>query len=1260
MLFRSSINSFPIGIHLRNECDTTCVASPVGCQQLGGRDLRLEQKEDLTGPPPVNTLPYFDHSFPNGTELLVTVYNCLNREDTATFEIQISEFPDVTSSDLCDTVQPLSLGETHRSNFRTNQVFPETLEANNITVCPGRFNRPSGGDPALIFSYIANSTAELIISAVGTSFDTVLISIYTGTCGAFDPCYQLRSSNLAKVSGLVPGKEIFIVLQGQGVVDVQVHAGPFTGLSVKADSAPLMINGQVGIFSNFSQRFYTALEMGFGRVRFDTRPTFFRYRLENAYPELRITLAGADNVAMKIYTFDSNGQLVLVDSTNQFYGSGLDVEQVYLTYYKTLIRSTRKLDRGQELLIVAAVYNDTSSFAPYQVLIQEVPTDYYYEMEGGPKPLPIPSSIPILHMERLTGSTPGKKFLKDSGLPLCPLQFPLDPVQLFHFTRTDLNSTLLFSTCDNIRHCGQTVLTVYGKLNGQLVCLASDNSACLRQAEVHLFGPELDPNIITLYIAVQAVNCFGVDLQDNPSTGNLFFGFPNDHGYSEQYSLFAEELDPAGRDPLLRPMTSNKPLPLFIDPFRFPFIDLPECAEMNPLLPAEYGYYQTKIASSEIIFSTCELGTDLDTYMTVWRRVSGVWECFLSEFSDGCSILYSPELFPVGTEFMVAAKSVSGKAGRVELRVQEKTPPAPNAQCSTSQTLVEGQVTPGRTTGSITNARMLPSCDGLNHNSPAVFFNFTVPGQRQGQVIVTTDLPGFPPSFDTVLWLYSGNCGNLTCVIEQDDNLPRRGSNLTYSGTFDSDTELTLVVLGYDVGEGEFSVLLQSLPSGSSSKTPSLSPSISITPSVTTTVTATSSVTPSISASVTASLSFGASPSATNSDSVTVSQSETPSLSRVASSSPTGSISITDSSTPTASLSEGASFSSTNSISATLSLSETSSLSVGASPSTTNSISTTPPPTETSSLSLGASPSASNSDSATGSRSETPSLSIGASPSKSFSGTPSLSVGASRSPTSAPSLFVSKSSTESLSTTPIPSPAASPIAETTSLLAELALECPACDFFQVILRPENITKIDPFIYTLTTPSGQVVATLAIPSDLSNQPNTTLVISYSPNVPRNFSNSNLGGSILDIHLVDSVGEFITQLDAPLIICLNRPDRPVKNKNACLSFYDEATKKWKCEDECLHFRDQNDQLCGETDHLTNFALLLAGASGKNSANNNPCSSSSLDNTLAWVSLGMVAGAILIVALSVVVIEVRARWNVHRLNSTISQKMKAGSGV
>ena len=99
--------------------------------------------------------------------------------------------------------------------------------------------------------------------------------------------------------------------------------------------------------------------------------------------------------------------------------------------------------------------------------------------------------------------------------------------------------------------------------------------------------------------------------------------------------------------------------------------------------------------------------------------------------------------------------------------------------------------------------------------------------------------------------------------------------------------------------------------------------------------------------------------------------------------------------------------------------------------------------------------------------------------------------------------------------------------------------------------------------------------------------------------------------------------------------------------CLSFFDEKKKEWKCQDECLSsFEGKDNLLCGQTNHLTNFALLLSGSKGKS------CQSGDPEYVLEWLSLGFVAGALLIVSLFVLVFEVILRWKAHRRLALLSK--------
>ena len=132
---------------------------------------------------------------------------------------------------------------------------------------------------------------------------------------------------------------------------------------------------------------------------------------------------------------------------------------------------------------------------------------------------------------------------------------------------------------------------------------------------------------------------------------------------------------------------------------------------------------------------------------------------------------------------------------------------------------------------------------------------------------------------------------------------------------------------------------------------------------------------------------------------------------------------------------------------------------------------------------------------------------------------------------------------------------------------------------------------------MTDGDGNQLGSLFIPALLSSQPNVTLTVIGSSVEPAAPANQQLGSSILQITLVDSKNNSITDLDVPLTVCFVPSDE--ENKRQCLSYYDERKAKWKCEDKCLT-RTKEGSLCGQTNHLTNFALLLLGPSEEDPCN------------------------------------------------------------
>ena len=176
-----------------------------------------------------------------------------------------------------------------------------------------------------------------------------------------------------------------------------------------------------------------------------------------------------------------------------------------------------------------------------------------------------------------------------------------------------------------------------------------------------------------------------------------------------------------------------------------------------------------------------------------------------------------------------------------------------------------------------------------------------------------------------------------------------------------------------------------------------------------------------------------------------------------------------------------------------------------------------------------------------------------------------------------------------------------------------------------------------------------MGSLFIPSKLLTRDNASLIITYMGTVGTNPSNQRLLSEILDITLVGEDGNLVTKLSPQLTICFPRPNVTRKSERVCLSFFNERKAKWECEDECLTTTDNaGDTVCGQTDHLTNFALLLMG--GSSQKDQDPCQSVSQNETLSWISLGMVIGAILIVAVGVVAVEVRTRVERTRLEGVL----------
>ena len=94
---------------------------------------------------------------------------------------------------------------------------------------------------------------------------------------------------------------------------------------------------------------------------------------------------------------------------------------------------------------------------------------------------------------------------------------------------------------------------------------------------------------------------------------------------------------------------------------------------------------------------------------------------------------------------------------------------------------------------------------------------------------------------------------------------------------------------------------------------------------------------------------------------------------------------------------------------------------------------------------------------------------------------------------------------------------------------------------------------------------------------------------------------------------------------------------------MGFFDTSSNTWVCEDECTEKSDG--LICGETNHLTSFALLLQGK-----GNSGRCDSSE-DYVFAWLSMALLILAILIIIICVLLNEVRFRLIYRRKKRIMS---------
>jgi len=180
------------------------------------------------------------------------------------------------------------------------------------------------------------------------------------------------------------------------------------------------------------------------------------------------------------------------------------------------------------------------------------------------------------------------------------------------------------------------------------------------------------------------------------------------------------------------------------------------------------------------------------------------------------------------------------------------------------------------------------------------------------------------------------------------------------------------------------------------------------------------------------------------------------------------------------------------------------------------------------------------------------------------------------------------------------------------------------------------TNGEETVVVVLNEDGEEVAQITVPDGVDG----VVVVTKNDGAD---SINDLSSIVLDISIFDANGERITDFEDDLQICFrNNGD----DNDVCLGFFNEDGN-WECEDFCLEPPPAGSLLCGETDHLTNFALLLSTDANSDAR----CGSSdSADLIFLYLTIGFVTAAICFMCIGFIIIEYRVRRKAAKKEAAI----------
>jgi len=164
--------------------------------------------------------------------------------------------------------------------------------------------------------------------------------------------------------------------------------------------------------------------------------------------------------------------------------------------------------------------------------------------------------------------------------------------------------------------------------------------------------------------------------------------------------------------------------------------------------------------------STCSPNTDFDTVIGLYSGACGSLACVDSNDDSICMLQRAELLDVVISEFsqyyVVVGGKTSADTGTFDLALTLSSPPPVNDECGSAVTLSGGPV--ADTNAFATDDTEPNGCSPSGFNK-GIWYTFNSGINTR----VTLSLCIGGATFDSVIGLYSGSCGSLTCVTSNDD-----------------------------------------------------------------------------------------------------------------------------------------------------------------------------------------------------------------------------------------------------------------------------------------------------------------------------------------------------------------------------------------------------------------------------------------------------------------------------------------------------------